>query len=161
MTDKLTLKQEKFCNEYTTNGGNASEAYRKAYDASGMKYQSINVNASKLLKNAKIALRIAQLQAPVAKKYNITREYITEELLGIIIESKPEDGFNQGGGPIVLRASDPDLRRKTIMDLAKVHGLIVDVIEDSRPRVIMPMIEINGAPYLLPIQLKELGHDIS
>ena len=31
--DKLTPKQEKFVQEYLSNGGNATQAYKVAYDA--------------------------------------------------------------------------------------------------------------------------------
>ena len=46
---KLTLKQEKFCQEYVKNGGNASAAYRSAYNASKMKDETVWVKASMLL----------------------------------------------------------------------------------------------------------------
>jgi phage terminase small subunit len=51
---KLTTKQQEFVLHYSINGNNASEAYRLSYDCSAMKDESINVEASKLLKNPKI-----------------------------------------------------------------------------------------------------------
>ena len=45
---KLTPKQEASCLAYTKTG-NASEAYRQAYDAKGMKDTTIHVKASELL----------------------------------------------------------------------------------------------------------------
>lgn len=53
----LTIKQEAFCQAYIETG-NASEAYRTAYAADKMKAEAIHVNASKLLDNAKVALRV-------------------------------------------------------------------------------------------------------
>ena len=51
----LTLKQEKFCHYYVDTDGNASEAYRMAYDAAKMKAESIWVKIithfTTLLKN--------------------------------------------------------------------------------------------------------------
>lgn len=44
----LTLKQEKFCHYYVDTDGNASEAYRMAYDAAKMKAESIWVTACRL-----------------------------------------------------------------------------------------------------------------
>ena len=59
---KLTIKQEKFCLEYLK-VGNASRAYREAYDCSSSKESSVNVNASKLLKDTKIMQRLDELRA--------------------------------------------------------------------------------------------------
>ena len=67
----LTIKQENFCLAYIETG-NASEAYRQSYDASKMKEESINVNASKLLINTKIALRLKDLRAPAIEAAQIT-----------------------------------------------------------------------------------------
>ncbi len=50
------------------NGGNASAAYRKAYEASKMKPESINVKACELLKNGKITVRIDEIQSKVKAK---------------------------------------------------------------------------------------------
>lgn len=54
----LTLKQQKFCDEYIISG-NATEAYKKA----GYAWKSENtagVNGHKLLKNHKIAVALAK-----------------------------------------------------------------------------------------------------
>ncbi len=69
----LTPKQERFCLAYLETG-NASEAYRRAYDAEKMKPESINVNACKLLSDAKIAQRLEELRAPVREKAQLTLE---------------------------------------------------------------------------------------
>lgn len=47
----LTLKQEAFCQAYIQNGGNASEAYRSAYNAGKMKADVVNVKACELMKS--------------------------------------------------------------------------------------------------------------
>ena len=57
---KLTPKQQTFVLHYTINGGNATEAYRQAYDCSKMQDNSITVEASKLLKNPNITLWLKQ-----------------------------------------------------------------------------------------------------
>ena len=59
----LTAKQQKFVTRYILNGGNASEAYRFAYDCVGMSNEAINTEASKLLKNPKVSLWIKQFKA--------------------------------------------------------------------------------------------------
>lgn len=67
----LTQKQETFCLEYLK-AGNASEAYRMAYDAKSMKPASIHRRAKELMHNGKIAARVAELRAPATKNAQIT-----------------------------------------------------------------------------------------
>lgn len=76
----LTLKQEAFCQAYIENKGNASEAYRTAYATGKMKPESIHVNASKLLADAKVALRISELQQEHRNKHDVTVSGLLEEL---------------------------------------------------------------------------------
>lgn len=79
MSKGLTPKQEKFCQKYLETG-NASEAYRQAYNAKNMKPEAINVNASKLLANTKIALRVETLQNATVKRHEITVDDLIREL---------------------------------------------------------------------------------
>jgi phage terminase small subunit len=81
--EKLTPKQEKFCNEYVV-CGNASESYRQAYSTKKMKDEAIHVEAHKLLCNPKIALRVQELQDEIAKRNEVTQDKIVQELLKII-----------------------------------------------------------------------------
>ena len=76
---KLTPKQEAFCLAYIETG-NASEAYRMSYSAEKMTAASVSVAASRLLDNAKIALRIAELKAKHAKRHEITVDDLIAEL---------------------------------------------------------------------------------
>lgn len=69
----LTPKQENFCLAYLETG-NASEAYRRAYDVSNMKPESVNRLAKAQLENVKIASRIEELRAPVREKAMLTLE---------------------------------------------------------------------------------------
>ncbi len=63
MTKALSDKQEAFVKAFAMTG-NASEAYREAYDTSAMNAASINREASALLKHAKIAPRVAKYLNP-------------------------------------------------------------------------------------------------
>lgn len=74
----LTVKQEKFCLEYLKTG-NASEAYRRAYGKKGKSDKSINELASHLLKNIKVASRVAALRAPVIARAQYGLEQAMEE----------------------------------------------------------------------------------
>ena len=71
---KLTLKQETFCKEYISNGGNATQAYKKAYDCKKMKETTINNNAYKLLQNNEITTRLKELKKPLQEKFEYTME---------------------------------------------------------------------------------------
>jgi phage terminase small subunit len=75
----LTPKQEAFVLAYVETG-NASEAYRRCYDASGMKPESINRKAKELLDNGKIAARLAELRANVIERHQMTVDDIIREL---------------------------------------------------------------------------------
>ncbi|EPP7629095.1 terminase small subunit [Providencia rettgeri] len=75
----LTTKQENFCLAYIETG-NASEAYRTAYNASKMKPESINRKAKELLDNGKITARVNELQQDVRTKHDITVMKLLEEL---------------------------------------------------------------------------------
>ena len=75
----LTPKQEAFALAYVETG-NASEAYRRAYSAEKMKPASVAVNASKLLADAKVALRVQELQAKAVERHETTVDDILREL---------------------------------------------------------------------------------
>jgi phage terminase small subunit len=75
----LTAKQEGFCLAYLETG-NASEAYRRAYDAENMKPETVNKRASELLDNGVIAGRLAELRGPVVKAAQMTLEAHLEAL---------------------------------------------------------------------------------
>ena len=76
----LTKKQEDFALVYVETG-NASDAYRRAYAVKSMTEKSINETASRLLKNVKVAARIAELRAPVVEKAGLTLEKHLDDLL--------------------------------------------------------------------------------
>lgn len=81
MARKLTLKQERFVCEYLTNGGNASAAYRAAYSASKMSEKVLNNEASKLLKNRGIAMRLAEARETARAALEVTHQTVLEGLL--------------------------------------------------------------------------------
>lgn len=70
----LTPQREKFA-QAVASGMNQSDAYRKAFKVrAGTKPNSINVAASQLMANHNVAIRVAELRAPAAKKATITLE---------------------------------------------------------------------------------------
>ena len=76
--NKLTPKQNKFAEEYV-NTGNASEAYRRAYDvAKTTSNEVIAVKASELLKKGNISVRVKDLQKQEAEAFQITRKEVAD-----------------------------------------------------------------------------------
>ncbi len=76
---KLSDKQQKFVLKYVINGNNASDAYRYAYDCTEMKDESINVEASKLLKHPKISLWIDQANTNVQQVFEDEIKYSAKD----------------------------------------------------------------------------------
>lgn len=76
--NKLTPKQRKFAEEYV-NTGNASEAYRRAYNVSKTtSLDTIKVNSSKLLADTNIILTVKELQKQEAEAFQITRKEVAD-----------------------------------------------------------------------------------
>jgi hypothetical protein len=76
---KLTLKQERFV-KHLLAGKSAREAYRLAYDCSGMAETSIAVEACRLAQNAKIARSIRIRQRIGLEEAAITKDSHLSEL---------------------------------------------------------------------------------
>ena len=76
---KLTLKMEKFAQAYAVNGGNASAAYRTAYDAENMQPETIHVRACEMLKHGKVAVRLDQLRADALRRHQVTVDRVVAE----------------------------------------------------------------------------------
>lgn len=75
----LTPKQEKFCQLYIELG-DASAAYRGAYNAEKMKPDTIHVKASQMLKVDKFRIRIEELREEIKTRHKITVDDLIAEL---------------------------------------------------------------------------------
>jgi phage terminase small subunit len=78
----LTAKQEAFALAYIETG-NASEAYRRAYNAGQMSPAVINVKASEVLHNGTVAVRVTELRSRVIaaaeERTGVTVERVVQE----------------------------------------------------------------------------------
>ena len=83
----LTPKQEAFINAYLETG-NASEAYRRAYDAAGMLPATIRRKAAELLENGKITARLAVLSDKAEVKALLSLEDHMEELKSCVTKPR-------------------------------------------------------------------------
>jgi hypothetical protein len=77
---KLTAKQEAFAQAIADGLGQA-DAYRMAYDSKTASEASIYVQASNLMKNSKVALRVDELKSQVVEKQLWTREMSVKGLI--------------------------------------------------------------------------------
>lgn len=102
----LTAKQEAFALAYVKST-NASEAYRSAYNASGMSSESVNVAACRLLKNAKVALRVNELTAPAREEAeDLAAAYIRENRRIALFD--PRKLFDKDGNVRPIHELDDD-----------------------------------------------------
>ena len=99
----LTAKQEAFCQGIADGLGQA-DSYRAAYDAEDMKENSVYVNASKLMKNAKNTQRIAELKSQVQEKQLWSREMSVKALV---------QAYREGSGSVKVAA---------VKELNAMHG---------------------------------------
>ncbi|SHI01856.1 terminase small subunit [Desulfofustis glycolicus] len=81
---QLSPKQEQFAMEFVVTG-NASEAYRRTYPrARNWKEGSVHVNASKLLSNANVQLRVEELKEAARSRHEVTIDSVVAEYDAII-----------------------------------------------------------------------------
>ena len=84
---KLTIKQEAFARAYVETG-NASEAYRRSYNAENMKQESIAVRACELLAHSKIAVMVSEMRKELAERTMWEREDSVRVLAAIATEDQ-------------------------------------------------------------------------
>jgi len=75
----VTPKQEAFCLAYIETG-NASEAYRRAYNAENMKPETVNNKGYELLQKGEIRARLAELREPILERHGDTVDSLLGEL---------------------------------------------------------------------------------
>lgn len=120
----LTPKQEAFCLTYIETG-NASQAYRQAYDAGRMKPETINKRASELLTKGDIAGRISELRAAHVERHEITVDAIRDLLL--------EDR------KFAREMETPAAAVTATMGLAKLYGLLTDKVDAKVTASLLPI----------------------
>lgn len=112
---KLTPKQEAFAKAYIETG-NASEAYRQA-GYSGGSPKTVNEAASRLLKNSKVAARIAGIQAEHQKRHEVTVDSLVAEL--------------EQARALAMKIEAPAPMVAATMGKGKLLGLVVDKAEHT------------------------------
>lgn len=116
MTTNLTPKQDAFCKAYIETG-NASEAYRRSYTACNMTENTLNVQASKMLKHPKISLRLKEIAAHHAKRHEITVDHLVTEL--------------EEARALAMKIETPSAAVAATMGKGKLLGLIIEKNEHT------------------------------
>lgn len=105
----LSAKHKAFCDQYLSNGMNATQAYKSVY---GVSDSVAGPSGDRLLKNAKIKSVIEQEQNKTSQKLEITREFLIKEYLELIESAKTDENFIDRGN-----------WNKSLAQLAKLLGL--------------------------------------
>lgn len=105
-TVRLTPKQERFAQEYVK-CGNASAAYRVAYNAENMKPETINRKAFDLIQNGKIAARVKELQAGAANRAMMTASDVLKVAMSLA-RFDIRKLYNADGSPIPIHQLDDE-----------------------------------------------------
>ena len=131
MSALSNLKWEAFA-QAVVRGGPASRAYCKVYSSTG---NAAEVNAAKLLRNAKVTHRIAELQEQVRVTTMVTVEGLTRDLLEIKRQAMIDGKYAAAVSALHL--------------IAKMHGFLIECSE----QVVM------HRPAPLPTKLFELTEE--
>lgn len=112
-----SARHEKFAQELAK-----GKAQHDAFMAAGFKAQgnAARANASRLLTDANVSARVEELKEKAAERCVVTVESITQRLLNI---AKKGEGDDIKDPPLLSVA------RASLMDAAKLNGLIVDKIK--------------------------------
>lgn len=113
--NKLTIKQENFCNYYLESG-NASEAYRRAYNCERLTDKSVWELSSTLLKNIKVASRVEALREELKEKSDLKKEDTVQWLADLINFEPAEYLYVQSVNEI------PKKYRKLVQSLKPTDG---------------------------------------
>lgn len=108
MSKKLTVKQEKFVLKYFE-CGNATEAYKYAYNAEKMKDETIYAKTSRMLTEDKYRVRLEELRKEQQNRFNLSADDLVRRL-GLILMYDPLDIFDADGNVRPLNKIPKELR---------------------------------------------------
>ena len=138
MAKQLTVKQERFVQEYCANGHNAT----KAAISAGYSEATARSQGHRLLTNADISTAIETWRAETAERAHVTVESLTEQLQEIAEDAKGEDQFSAAVS--------------AINSIAKLHGLLAEDRKNERSplKELLSRIdrENNGKPRLVAVK---------
>jgi len=164
METKLTPKQAKFCDEYIETG-NASESYRRAYNASRMKTETIHRRAKDMLRHGTVSARIQQLQEKFRKAHDVEKDRIMYELRAIM-EAKITDYLELKQVPVSTGQVDERGDQIMVMssalafkDFSKLSEMQVRAIESMKDTKYGIELKLHGKLVSIERICKMLGYE--
>ena len=142
---KLTVKEELFAQNYIKTG-NASEAYRRSYNAKNMTPKTIIERASVLLKKNNIATRVKELQEKLEHKHDISKDRILNEL-NCYLNADIRDYVDFDGD---------ELKFKPFNTLTKEQAMCIDGVKMGRNGL---ELKLNAKLVTIERLCKMLGYD--
>lgn len=126
----LTHQQTLFCQKYIECKGNASEAYRQAYNPKNPDAGWVRIEACNMLQDPNISLTIETLQAEAAIRNAVTVDSITAEL------NEAKEFAKQEGQPAAVISA--------IMGKAKIHGLDKVIVDGNLGLTVVKIVDMTG-----------------
>lgn len=122
----ITVKQARFA-EFYVETGNASEAYRRAYNAENMKPQSIWTKASQVLAKGKVAVRVMELQAEARERSLVTIKSISEQY-----DADRDLAHSEGQAGAAVSATTAKARLHGLFEKDNTQRGGIELSEDAR-----------------------------
>src|SRR5262245_5580735 len=126
----LKAGHEAFAQAYASNGGNAADAYRKAYPRCKSAHAA-ETNGSLLLRNTEVAARISEILRRGAERAGITVEQVLRELAKIGF-SDIRKAVNWRVNP--ANAPNTEVTLRDVEAAARAIGLQIQVLNASTAR---------------------------
>lgn len=129
----LTPKQERFAQEVAS-GKSQADAYRAAFNVKPTtKPESVQVNASKLMADAKVAQRVAEIRAAATERLVWTIQDSLDVLAsiakGLDTDAKPSDKVNAVKAINAMYGIDAPSKVNMTGDM--VHRVLREIIDDA------------------------------
>ena len=123
---ELTTKQETFAQEIVK-GSNQADAYRLAYNAGGMKDETIWSNASRLIIEDKIQKRIKSLRQPTVDKVQLTLEKHLNDLLHLREKATNDEKWSSAIQAETVRGKAAGLHVEKV-DMKQDVDIVVELV---------------------------------
>jgi phage terminase small subunit len=128
MSDKLTIKQEKYAQGLFA-GLSQREAYKQAYDAENMTDKQIDEEACKLANSPKVAQRIKELTDELKNRNMVTVEWVVNNLKSVAERCMQAEPLYNKDGDIVEYTFQANGANKSLELIGKHLGMFTDKIE--------------------------------
>lgn len=124
----LTAKQEQFV-QNIIQGMSQADAYRSAYNTKRMSDNSVYVNASKLVADAKVALRLSELRNELAKP-SIMSAQERLEWLTQLIQSKDESTSDKLKAADIMNKMQGEYVQKVEAEVKQEFTINVELVDE-------------------------------